>query len=441
MTASRFADVEPIADAVMYEGYVLYPYRASAVKNQFRWQFGVVAPRAYSERSGTESWHTQTECVLESRGAARLTVRVRCLHLQRRTLERPSGTDEWLGCERLAVRGREVPAWDEAVPQDVTVADLAVDDLCLREDSRPIDLPRVVETEIVLGSRGERAARITRERWTIAAALRISAERIGGFVKVRLRVENTTSVESPLADRETALRHSLLGCHLLLLVDDGLFVSLTDPPPDAVALVSSCVNQHTWPVLAGRSGTRHLMLSAPIILYDYPMVAPESSGDFFDATEIDELLALRVMTMTDQEKREAVATDERASQIVARAGDLPSADLGRLHGVIRSFEELLNPSDVPSPDQAVIQVGTAAISRGSRVQLAPNRAADSMDMFLAGRIAVVDAVHRDLEDRIYVAVTLEDDPGADLHRAYGRFFYFSPDEIVPIRPEAAGDAR
>jgi hypothetical protein len=441
MSASRFAAVEPIADAVMYEGYVLYPYRASAIKNQFRWQFGVVAPREYSERSGTDSWHTQTECVLESLGEPRLTVRVRCLQLQRRTLEQPSGTCEWLGCERLAVDGREMQAWDEAVPQDVTVADLAIDDLCLREDSRAMNLPGVVETEIVHASGGERAARITRERWTIAATVRISAERVGRFVKVRLRVENTTTSETALADRETALHRSLLGCHVLLYVDEGRFVSLTDPSPDASAVVSSCVNQHTWPVMAGPSGTRHLMLSAPIILYDYPMVAPESSGDFFDATEIDELLALRVMTMTEQEKREAAATDERASQIVSRTGDQPTADLGRLHGVIRSFEEMLNPSDVPSPDHAVIQIGTATISRGSRVRLAPQKRADSMDMFLAGRIAVVDAVHRDLEDRIYVAVTLEDDPGADLHRAYGRFFYFSPEEVVPIRPETAGDAR
>jgi hypothetical protein len=441
MSASRFAEVEAIADAVMYEGYVLYPYRASAIKNQFRWQFGVVAPREYSEWSGTDSWHTQTECVLESLGAPRLTVRVRCLQLQRRTLERPSGTDEWLGCERLAVDGREMQAWDEAVPQDVTVADVAIDDLCLREDARAIDLPGVVKTEIVHGSAGQRAARITRECWMIAAAIRVSAERVGGFVKVRVRVENTTSYESAVADRETALRRSLLGCHVLLYVDDGLFVSLTDPPADASAVVSSCVNQHTWPVLAGVPGTRHLVLSAPIILYDYPAIAPESSGDFFDATEIDELLALRVMTMTDQEKREAAGTDELARQIVARAGDQPTAALATLHGAIRSFEEMLNPSDAPSPNQAVIEIGTTTVGCGSRVRLTPKKRADSMDMFLAGRIATVAAVHRDLEDQIHIAVTLDDDPGADLRRAYGRFFYFSPEEVVPIAPEAAVDAR
>lgn len=437
MNGALFEEVERIADAVMYEGYVLYPYRASAMKNRLRWQFGVVAPREYSERSGTDSWHAQTECVLEPIAAPRLTARLRCLQLQRRTVERPTGMDGWVGCERLAVDGREVLAWDEAVPQEVTLADLAIDDVCARERSRAIDLPGAIETEVLHDSRGQRAGRITRERWAIAAAVRVAAERVAGFVKVRLRIENATISESPLADREAALRRSLLGCHTLLYVDDGLFVSLTEPPLEASAVVSSCVNQHTWPVLAGTSGTRQLMLSAPIILYDYPKVAPESSGDFFDATEIDEMLALRVMTMTDQEKREAAATDQRAGQIVARAGDQPTADLARLHGAIRSFEYLLNPPDAPSPDQAVIQIGTTTLARGSRVRLAPQKRADSMDMFLAGRIATVASVHRDLEDRIYVAVTVDDDPGADLRRAYGRFFYFSPEEIVPIPPEDA----
>ena len=441
MTESLFEDVERVADAVMYEGYVLYPYRASALKNRLRWQFGVVAPREYSERSRTDAWHAQTECVLEPIDDPRLTVRVRWLQLQRRTVERAAGVDEWIGCDQLVVDGREMRAWDEAVPQELTVADLAVDELCLRENSRRIDLPGALVREVVHGPPGEPAARITRERWGVSAAVRMAAERVDGFVKVRLRVENTTESEDPIVDRETALGRSLLGCHVLLHVRDAHFVSLTDAPTEASAVVASCVNQHTWPVLAGASGTRHLMLSAPIILYDYPTIAPESSGDFFDATEIDELLALRVITMTDQEKREAAGTDERARQIVARTGEQPTAELAVLHGAIRSFEEMLNPSDAPSPDQAVVEIGTTPVSCGSRVRLTPMKRGDSLDMFLAGRIATVAAVHRDLEDRIYIAVTLEDDPGADLRRAYGRFFYFLPEEVVPIADEAAVDAR
>jgi hypothetical protein len=180
-------------------------------------------------------------------------------------------------------------------------------------------------------------------------------------------------------------------------------------------------------VLAGPAGTRGLVLSAPIILYDYPAIAPESRDRFCDATEIDELLALRVLTMTDEEKREAVATDAHAGAIVQRASGASDAVL---HGAIRSFEEWLNPGPGSDGADAVV-VDSVAVSAGSRVRLDPKKRADSMDMFLAGRLASVVAVHRDLENRVYLAVTVEGDPGADLHEAYGRFFYFFPDEVHP----------
>ena len=55
-----------IADAVLYEGYVLYPYRASAPKNRLRWQVGLVAPRSFAEAAGSDPWFTQTECLAEA---------------------------------------------------------------------------------------------------------------------------------------------------------------------------------------------------------------------------------------------------------------------------------------------------------------------------------------------------------------------------------------
>jgi hydrogenase maturation protease len=64
-------------------------------------------------------------------------------------------------------------------------------------------------------------------------------------------------------------------------------------------------------VLVGKEGTADSILSSPIILYDYPKVAPESPGDLFDATEIDEILTLRILALTDEEKREMAAIDSR----------------------------------------------------------------------------------------------------------------------------------
>ena len=64
-TTDRFAAARAVADAVLYEGYVLYPYRASAQKNQMRWQFGVLAPGGYAEATGSERSTCRTECVVD----------------------------------------------------------------------------------------------------------------------------------------------------------------------------------------------------------------------------------------------------------------------------------------------------------------------------------------------------------------------------------------
>ena len=79
--------VEKIAETVLYEGYMLYPYRASAVKNQQRWNFGVLCPRSYSEsQNGTEAWSVQTECLLQGDSTTQLDVKIRFLQLVNRYL-------------------------------------------------------------------------------------------------------------------------------------------------------------------------------------------------------------------------------------------------------------------------------------------------------------------------------------------------------------------
>jgi hypothetical protein len=230
----------------------------------------------------------------------------------------------------------------------------------------------------------------------------------------------------------------------MLTVEDGAFVSLLDPPAPWRSIAETCRNENTWPVLVGPDRSRSTLLSAPIILYDYPAIAPESPGDYFDATEIDELLALRVATLSDDERRAAVATDERAAEIVRRTtADVP-ADHARLHGAFRqaaprphdaSWESLINGSDEPGPQVASIAIGAVTVAAGSQVRLVPNGRADAIDMFLIGRVATVAGIFRDLEDRVHVAVTVDDDPAADLQRAFGRYWYFSPEEIVPLTPE------
>jgi hypothetical protein len=110
-----------------------------------------------------------------------------------------------------------------------------------------------------------------------------------------------------------------------------------DPPDDLQAAASGCSNIGLWPVMVGEADERDAMLASPIILYDYPQIAPESAGDCFDGTEIDEILALRVITMTDEEKAEARRTDPRARALLDRTEGLSDEHMMKLHGVLRGL--------------------------------------------------------------------------------------------------------
>jgi hypothetical protein len=436
-----FETAARIGDAVMYEGYILYPYRASALKNRFRWQFGVFAPRALSAVGG-EASHMQTECLLEAGAQARVAIRTRCLQLQRRTVEQQTSPGVWEPRAELRLDDRDLITWDEAVPQERD-CQASIDELCGRERLLRFEFDGRRDEEPVRDRTGEIAVRWVRQRWPVTFDVHLQADRLESLIKLRVRIENVTEI-APAGEpnRDVAIRRSLLGCHAIIAVEDGAFVSLLDPPASWRSIAETCRNEHTWPVLVGADGSRSTLLSAPIILYDYPTIAPESRGDYFDATEIDELLALRVATLTDDERRAALATDERAAEIVQRTTMEVPADHARLHGTFRqaaarprddeSWESLVNGSDAPGPHVASIAIGAVTVAAGSHVRLVPKGRADAIDMFLIGRTATVAGIFRDLEDRVHVAVTVDDDPAADLQRAFGRYWYFSPDEIVPL---------
>ena len=156
--------------------------------------------------------------------------------------------------------------------------------------------------------------------------------------KITLEVANEGSVTDPVAcNRDCALMRSLLSAHSILSVEGGEFVSLLDPPEEIKEFAAKCKNMGTFPVLVGEENQRDAMLSSPIILYDYPQIAPESAGDLFDGTEIDEILALRILTLTEDEKREMRDGDERARQILERTEALPEEQFLKLHGVLRGM--------------------------------------------------------------------------------------------------------
>lgn len=414
-----------LADAVMYEGYVLYPYTASARKNRSRWQFGVLVPPSFAVRNGEPS-RVRVDLPARRAGAPQVELTLRFLHVQRRLVFARANGD-FTPVERLTVDYRDYVTWDEAMPQEVALRlDAGAD-----HGETPIAFPAGRDVEDVVDATGAVQGRIVRERLALNGSLIVEAQPAGGDVVYRVSIENASTSEAQ--QREEALRSSFIATHVLASIRGGAFVSLQDPPEDAAEVVGACARSSFWPVLLDdgepRGRTSTLALVAPIILSDHPELAAETAGDTFDGTEIDELLNLSVMTLTDDEKREARATDERTRAIVDRAESLSAEHYGKLHGAIRYLRQ--TPAPEPAPGSGNVVVDGVRIQTGSRVVLHPKRRADVWDTFLEAKAATVRGVYEDAEGEMYVAVTVDDDPASDMHEWYGRSLFFYPDEVEP----------
>jgi hypothetical protein len=433
--ADRFAAAARVADAVLYEGYLLYPYRASAQKNQMRWQFGVLTPPRFARENPGERSSMRSELVLVPRADAALSVRVRCLHLQRRAVEKVARDGAtFVPVASLRHRGQDVGAWDEAEECTIDVGQLPLDAILEAAHQHDFVLAASQSAEPVEDDESQTIGRVVRRREEVHGRVRIAAAVVGQCTKLTIEVENCSEVPADHIDRDQALAWSMIGTHTLVGISNGEFVSLLDPPDDASEAVAHCSSDGTFPVLIGDPTAPDTMLSAPIILYDFPEVAPESAGNFCDATEIDEILALRVLTLTDAEKAEARGTDARAAAIVDRCDQMPPEMWSRLHGAVRSLQPIDEASDAAfDPFAASMTISGVEVRNGTRVRLRPSRRADAHDLFYAGRLATVKAVFDDLDGDRHVAVTVDDDPAAELFDWQGRYLFFHPDEIEVVR--------
>jgi hypothetical protein len=395
-----FAAVEQIARALLYEGYLLYPYRTTALKNRQRWMFGRLLPRDYSlHHDGSEPWSMQTECLAVGDLGTTLTVEVRFLQLE----------DD-----------RTTP---EAVEREVNVV--------VRLNQIVKDPHRI---EFVFG-RAMESGPVAADPGIVApltGAVTIAAVEAGErLFKLTVSVENLTPCDAAFPrDLDQALFRSLISTHTLLHVQQGEFVSLIDPPDSYAAVAATCRNIGTWPVLAGPD-RGHVILSSPIILPDDPQIAPESPGDLHDGTEIDELLTLRIQTLTDEEKMQMRFGSAQVRQILERTEALSEEQLRKLHG---RFQEK-PPRQVPSGNrqEQAIPAGVG-FQTGEHVRLYPRGGADAFDLLLRGQHATIVAIERDFEDRVHLGVVLDDDPGKDLgaQGLPGHRFFFSPEEVERV---------
>jgi hypothetical protein len=349
----NLAAVEKIARAVLYEGYMLYPYRPSSVKNRQRFNFGVLYPQSYAElQAGADAFASQTQCLVYGSVLPEIEIRFRFLRSVQRFAGRlaeplpqwPPGEDQvcFEPVDCLEIDDRRFYSGREVEEQELGLRLVYGDSVSCTPLRYEHDFPGRRKLEPLPGSAGEIRGVIARECESLTLVVEIRAERCREDVfKFSARISNQTPFADPSGrTRDDALMCSLISTHAVLGANNCEFVSLLDPPEELSKFAAGCQNIGTWPVLVGEPGRRDTMLSSPIILYDYPQVAPESIGDLFEGTEIDEILSLRIMTLTAEEKREVRETDARARRILERTESMPPEQFMKLHGVVRSMRPL-----------------------------------------------------------------------------------------------------
>ncbi|HEY1646706.1 MAG TPA: hypothetical protein VGF96_01895 [Terracidiphilus sp.] len=426
----NFTSVESVADAILFEGYILYPYRPSSLKNRQRWNFGTLYPQAFAEaQSPVERSQFHAEVLFEASPQTTVHARVRFLQLTAPCQDHNEG-------------------WEEGFPRCRTLDAVHLDEL-VRGVEADFDLSQFSDEERAAAPHcGERPCH---GRLSLhATCLR------DGVYKLAATFANLSPAEAlPSFSRRTVQDAAFTSAHLMLGLEHGGFISLLEPPAKLEAAIKDCKQDGVFPVLAGEPEDRTRMLCSPIILYDYPSVAPESAGDFFDGTEMDEMLALRVLTLTDAEKEEMRCGDPHARAILERTETLPDEQLARVHGALRGLRRIIEHELARKTDEAIdlidqpfdpfaehkpvesVCVFGIDLKPGDRVRLWPQKKADILDMEMEGKLAVIEAIEQDLDNNVQFAVVLEDDPGRDLGmlRQTGHRFFFTPDEVEPVGME------
>jgi hypothetical protein len=362
--------LEQLVDSLLYEGYALYPYTPSAIKNATPTPFGIIYPPAYAAECPGAFDHARLECLAEPRSGATLAATVRYLV--------------------MAGQGHQA---------------------------------RECQVEVGPVAIGQRA---TVEFEGGRCTLRSDLAADGG-VRVRCCVHNHTEVAPGLA-RGEALRHSLLSTQLLVRITGGRFLSPLDDGGQSV---------NTYPILVGEAD--EWVLGTTIVLPDHPQLAPESRGNLFDSTEIEEALLLHVHALSDDERSEIERADPAVREMVARAAAATPEDIMALHGRVTvrdplTLEPPREPAGLvdPTAGEPEATVDGVRFVRGGRVILRPGPDADLHARLLDGHRATVERIMVDMDGKVHLGVTIDDDPGQDLLRETGRLLYFFAPEVEVV---------
>ena len=253
-----------------------------------------------------------------------------------------NGEPEYEVVDSVVVDGKTIHTWQEAIERDVLLEALPIRELTTHGITREFSFPEDRKLEIHRGESDAAGVVIVRRQQRIEGRVEILAESVADrLYRLRVVIQNHTQLDNAAtATRDGAAMFAMASTHTILAGRNCEFVSLMDPPDAWSEFAAGCKNIGVWPVLVGDEPQRDFMLASPIILYDYPQIAPESAGDLCDGLEIDEILTLRIMSLTDEEKQEMRSLDDRTRAILERTENLPPDQLAKLHGAVRGLRQL-----------------------------------------------------------------------------------------------------
>lgn len=427
-----------MADAVLYEGYRLHPYRAPVADDQLRWQVGVVGPTGARDAGRGEDSRMSADCLLEVAPGATVDVQLRFLQHQARTVwqlaAQPGQQPTFTPVSELTCDAQTWRSWGEAVEHAVELPGLVVRDLLDEPAALRVEIPGGGECEELHDEDGALIGKLARERWPLTGELQVGARRHGPLVVLELRFANHGAWVPELAvgggsGGDRALWASFLSTHMVVAVRDGQFHSLNDPPEWAAPVAAGCESHRCWPVLVGSPGDREVVLASPVVLHDWPEV-----GALVDSISIDELLALRSMAPSEQDPmgpsgQDSMVPSERADS--GPVGSFPVELGGLANGLIprrRGPEDGASAED--SARASAGSGGRGELAVGLEVRLRPSFDAEAQNLVAAGQIGVITEVHHEPAGTS-VSVRLHDDP---LGEQDGWRLRFGIDEVEPLEP-------
>lgn len=278
------SDIERICNALLYEGYALFPYRKNSLKNQKRFNFGVLSPKIWVEKQINEHYFQQIEILVIAEKDSEITFKTQFLKL--------TADSEWQTANEKIIEGKF------SLTKSKTIE--------YKEDA-------------------------------LFGKIKISSKKITeNLFKIRFIFQNLSQILNPQKlSREEILSFSFVSTHTILGIENDKFLSQLEPPKEFAEYTKSLHNIGAFPVLIGDKCKQNSILASPIILYDFPEIAEKSFDNFFDGLEIDELMVLNLLALTDKEKRQIAETDERTRQILEKIESATPEDLLKLHANLR----------------------------------------------------------------------------------------------------------